>query len=144
MKVRPLRPEEAASVVDLWRLADATPSVTDSPEHILRAAGLERVAFQVAEIDGQLVGTIIATFDGWRGNIYRLAVHPAHRRRGVARRLVAAAEEAFARWGARRVTAMVEREHEWATAFWQAVGYREDPRFARFVRNLGAQPGAIE
>jgi ribosomal protein S18 acetylase RimI-like enzyme len=138
LKVRPLDPNEAQSVVELWRLADATPSVTDRPEHVRRAAGLDRVAFLVAEQDGLLVGTIIATFDGWRGNIYRLAVHPAHRRRGVARRLVAAAEEAFARWGARRMTALVVREHDRATAFWKAVGYREEPRFARFIRNVDA------
>jgi hypothetical protein len=30
----------------------------------------------VAEVEGQIVGSIIGTFDGWRGNIYRLAVHP--------------------------------------------------------------------
>jgi hypothetical protein len=39
--------------------------------------------------------------------------------------------------GARRVTALVERDHAWATAFWAAVGYGEDARMARYVRNLG-------
>jgi ribosomal protein S18 acetylase RimI-like enzyme len=41
----------------------------------------------VAEIDDKIVGSIIATFDGWRGIIYRLAVHPNVRRQGIARRL---------------------------------------------------------
>jgi hypothetical protein len=49
---------------------------------------------------------------------------------------VAAAEEAFAEWGARRVTAMVEKEHPWAVAFWTAVGYTDDVRIARFIRNF--------
>jgi len=31
-----------------------------------------------AEEEGHIVGTVIGGFDGWRGNIYRLAVHPEH------------------------------------------------------------------
>ena len=42
----------------------------------------------VAEVDVRVVGSIVGGFDGWRGNIYRLAVHPRFRRRGVARALV--------------------------------------------------------
>lgn len=42
----------------------------------------------------------------------------------------------------RRVTALVEREHGWATAFWEAVGFEFDPRMARYVRNLPCEePG---
>ncbi|MGO9498921.1 MAG: GNAT family N-acetyltransferase [Solirubrobacteraceae bacterium] len=48
----------------------------------------------MAESDeGELVGALIAGWDGWRGNMYRLAVGPDHRRRGVARRSLDAGEE---------------------------------------------------
>ncbi len=83
-----------------------------------------------------LAGSIIATFDGWRGHIYRLAVRPELRRRGIARQLVEAAHGAFETWGVRRITALVEKDHPWAVSFWQAVGYAPDDRICRFVRNL--------
>jgi ribosomal protein S18 acetylase RimI-like enzyme len=134
--VRRFATNEADALLDLWRSAEATPSLTDTPADIARVAENDRARCLVAEVEGQLVGSVIATFDGWRGYIYRLAVHPNHRRRGIARALVAAAEEAFAAWGARRVTAMVEKDHPWAVAFWQAVGYGHDARIARFIRNF--------
>ena len=88
------------------------------------------------EVEGQIVGSIIGTFDGWRGNIYRMAVRPNYRRRGIARALVAEVEKRLVRQGAKRITALVEKDHPWATSFWQAVGYGQDSRIVRHVRNL--------
>ena len=90
----------------------------------------------VAEQDGNFVGSVIGGFDGWRGNIYWLAVHPEYRRLGIARRLVAELELRLAAMGAKRITTLVENEHPWATLFWAAIGYNLDPGMARYVRNL--------
>jgi ribosomal protein S18 acetylase RimI-like enzyme len=134
--LRECRSADVGSVLDLWRQADATPSVTDNPDDLRRAVAESQAHVLVAEAEGRIVGSIIGTFDGWRGNIYRLAVHPATRRRGIGRALVAEVEKRLARQGARRITALVEKDHAWATAFWQAVGYDRDGRIARHVRSL--------
>ena len=42
--------------------------------------------------------------------------------------------------GAKRITALVERDHLWATGFWDAVGYGLDAGMARYVRNLQSTP----
>jgi ribosomal protein S18 acetylase RimI-like enzyme len=42
-------------------------------------------ALLVARIDGAIVGTMLGTFDGWRGHVYRLVVHPRTRRQGIGR-----------------------------------------------------------
>lgn len=90
----------------------------------------------VAVIDEHIVGSVIGGWDGWRGNVYRLAVTPEQRRKGIARRLVVEiTRELFAK-GATRVSALVEHEHKWAIDFWNSVsdlGYDRDPKFARYV-----------
>ena len=136
MVIRGCRDDEAEAVLALWREAAATPGVTDTAEDLRRALAHPWACVLVAEAAGRLVGTAIGAYDGWRGNIYRLAVHPRHRRRGYARALVRAAEQRLARWGARRITALVEQEHPWATGFWAAAGYAPDPRMRRYVRSL--------
>jgi ribosomal protein S18 acetylase RimI-like enzyme len=116
--------------------SEATPSVTDTAADLRRALAGSPAHVLVAEADGRIVGLVIGTFDGWRGNIYRLAVHPGYRGQGIARSLVAAAEERLSSQGAKRITALVEKDHPWAVGFWEAVGYGVDRRIERHVRNL--------
>jgi ribosomal protein S18 acetylase RimI-like enzyme len=134
--IRDCRPKDIEHVLALWREAEAIPSITDNTDDLRRAVADNPAHVLVAAVDGQLVGSIIGTFDGWRGNIYRLAVHPGYRRRGIARRLVAEVERRLVQEGAKRITALVEKNHPWATGFWEAVGYGADSRIVRHVRSL--------
>lgn len=68
--------------------------------------------------------------------MYRLAVDPGHRRRGIARRLVEAGESSLRERGARRITALLVSDDPEATALWKAAGYEHDERMGRFVKTL--------
>ena len=64
-------------------------------------------ALLLAEEDSLIVGSVIAAWDGWRGTIYRLAVAPSHRRGGLGRSLLRAAEERLRDLSAARLQAIV-------------------------------------
>ena len=83
-----------------------------------------------------LVGTVVAGWDGWRCHLYRLAVAPSHRRTGIGRALIAAAEERFRVLGGTRVDAMVLDDNEGAHAIWAARGYRRQDEWSRWVKPL--------
>jgi ribosomal protein S18 acetylase RimI-like enzyme len=134
--IRDCRVDEAEAVLALWRRAEATVSPTDTVADLHRAMTASPAVVLVADAEGEVIGSVIGSFDGWRGNIYRLAVHPDFRRHGIARALVREVEQRLVRQGARRITAWVEQEHPWAVEFWQAIGYKVDARMVRFVNDL--------
>lgn len=137
LHVRAARLEDVPEVLELWSLARSAHAATRD-----RSSDVERLVREmpgslvVAELDGVLVGVLIAAWDGWRGNMYRLAVSPDHRRQGVALKLVAAGEEQLRGNGARRVTALVADADDVAGALWEAAGYSRDTVIGRRVRNL--------
>ena len=122
----------------LWARARSEHATTaDRAEDIERLLNDTPSALLVAEAEGgTIVGVLIAGWDGWRGNMYRLAVHPDYRRHGIGRRLVAVGEEHLRRLGTRRVTALVGYDDAVAAAFWDAAGYPVDREIGRRVRNL--------
>jgi ribosomal protein S18 acetylase RimI-like enzyme len=134
--IRRASTSDIEGILALWRDASATPSVTDTADGLRRALSEPSLCMLVAEVDGALAGSIIGTFDGWRGNVYRLAVHPQRRRRGIARALVREVERWLTERGGKRVTALVEKDHPWAMGFWAAADYQLDGRIARYCRNL--------
>src|SRR5215813_5533473 len=134
MNIRRAQPADADALLQFWTEAGASLSTTDEVLYLRRAIENPAAALLIAEADGKTVGSILGTFDGWRGNLYRLVVHPQHRRRVIARALVRDIEDIFVAWGVRRITVLVEVDRPWATQFWQAVGY---PRDEHIVRHLG-------
>jgi ribosomal protein S18 acetylase RimI-like enzyme len=128
--------EDIDGVLDVWARAGANGALPDTPAALRALIDWNGDALVVAELDGELVGTLIAAWDGWRGNMYRLAVLPEHQQKGIAARLVEAARKRLYEQGARRVTALVREGDERATATWRSTGYGRDEDVARFVRNL--------
>ena len=121
----------------LWERAGAIASPTDTLDEVTRLVREHAGALLVALQEGAIVGSVIGGWDGWRGNIYRLAVAPEAQRAGLARRLVQEAERGLRAKGARRISALVERHEPHAVGFWDALaarGWRRDERMLRYVK----------
>ncbi|MFB6773128.1 GNAT family N-acetyltransferase [Streptomyces sp. NPDC056337] len=136
LQIRAAVPEDLDTVLAFWKVAAEGTSISDDREGVERLVARDPEALVLAERDGELVGTVIAGFDGWRCHLYRLAVHPEQRRRGVGTALLAAAEERFVRLGGRRGDAMVLRRNERAQHAWRAAGYAPEEQWRRWVKPL--------
>ncbi|MCR8941061.1 GNAT family N-acetyltransferase [Streptomyces sp. OUCMDZ-4982] len=123
-------------VLAFWKVSAEGTSISDDGDGVARLVERDPDALILAERDGELVGTVIAGFDGWRCHLYRLAVHPEQRRRGVGGALLAAAEERFAGLGGRRADAMVLNRNDLAHHAWRAAGYGPEPQWSRWVKHL--------
>jgi ribosomal protein S18 acetylase RimI-like enzyme len=135
--VRQAERDDVPEVLALWGAARSEHARTaDSADLVGWLIESSPAALLVAERDGAIVGTVIAGWDGWRGNLYRLAVDPAQRRAGIGVALTRAGESHLRECGARRVTALVALEDGNAGAFWDAAGYPHDEEIGRRVRNI--------
>lgn len=134
-QLRTARLDDVDGLIAFWRLAgenDARP--TDSTVAVRRLIESDPDALLVAAIDGLIVGTVIAGWDGWRAHLYRLAVHPDHRRQGIGRLLLNVAEARLEVLGASRLDAMVLDGNELGQSAWRARGYRRQAEWSRWVK----------
>ena len=81
----------------------------------------------VARVSGKVAGVVLGTYDGRRGWIHRLAVHPTNRRAGLASALVGELEQRFRDRGAPRINLLVMPDNADGLAFWQRLGYLPYP-----------------
>lgn len=136
MKLRPATNADVDVILALWRGAAAEPSVSDDADGIRGLLERDPEGLLVAEQDGHIVGTLAAAWDGWRGHLYRLAVHPDHRRRGIGGALVAEGEHRLRAKGARKIQGIVLADSAEARAFWETVGYVWDERVVRHAKTI--------
>lgn len=137
MEFQNATPDQAEQILRFWQESGASMSITDQAVHLRRVLMNPAAVLVLAVKNGETIGALLGTFDGWRGNMYRLVVHPKYRRQGIGRRLVRQVEQVFAQWGVQRVTVLIETGRPWAMQFWTAVGYPRDDRIVRHVGTLG-------
>ncbi|WP_327181828.1 GNAT family N-acetyltransferase [Streptomyces sp. NBC_01334] len=136
LRIRAAGPEDLDTVLAFWKTSAEGTSISDDRSGVERLVARDPGALILAERGGELAGTVIAGFDGWRCHLYRLAVHPDQRRQGIGSALLAAAEERFVRLGGRRGDAMVLTRNETAHHAWRAAGYAPEEKWRRWVKPL--------
>ncbi|GAA0524753.1 GNAT family N-acetyltransferase [Paractinoplanes ferrugineus] len=137
MILRRAAAHELGSILDFWAVAaenDNRP--VDSPAAVDALHQRDPDALIVAVDGEEIVGTVIAGWDGWRCHLYRLAVAPSRRREGIGRALIDAAERRFRALGGIRADAMVLDDNADAHGAWSAGGYRRQAEWSRWVKPL--------
>ena len=119
--------DDEAAIVELWQecglvgpwnnpLADIARKVADSPE-----------LFFTGRIDGKLVASCMAGYDGHRGWMYFLAVANSEQRKGLAAQIVAHVEAHLIELGCPKLELMVRDKNREVVAFYEAIGFTLDP-----------------
>lgn len=88
MEIRVFRQEDFEEVITLWERCDLLRPWNDPEMDIERKVTHDVSLFLVAEVSGEVVGTVMGGYDGHRGSAYYLGVHPEFRGRGIANALL--------------------------------------------------------
>ena len=129
--IRPAHDADRTTLARLWSESGLDVPADSEWASMIGGAGSQ---LHVAESAGIVVGVILATFDGRRAYIYRLAVDAGHRLGGVGAALVRDAEASLGRRGVCQVFAMVDQGNTSGMAFCEAMGYEANE--VAFVKEI--------
>lgn len=130
-------PEEIAEILGFWNdNAENGSRPTDTALAIRTLIEKDPDALILAVEGNEIVGTIVAGWNGWRSGLYRLAVREDRRNQGIGRLLVERALERFRSLGVSRVDAMVLDDNETAHTAWASYGFTRQNNWSRWVKNL--------
>jgi ribosomal protein S18 acetylase RimI-like enzyme len=128
MHIRTFQDADAAAVTALWREVFPHDPPHSAPDIVIRhKRAVQRELFFIAESDGALAGTVMAGYDGNRGWIYKLAVDPRQRRRGLGTALVRHAEAALRALDCPKINLQVRNSNAAVVAFYERLGYQVEP-----------------
>jgi len=133
--VRPYEPQDESAVVELWETVfPDDPPWNNPPDVIERKLSVQRELFLVCLSGGRLVGTVLAGFDGVRGWVHKVAAHPEFQRKGIASRLMKAAEEGLANIGCPKLNVQMRASNRSAVRFYESTGYTIEDRVSMSKR----------
>jgi len=98
--------------------------------------------FFVAVVDDAVVGTVLAGYDGHRGWLYAVAVHPQNRKQGLGKALVRFAEQALTARGCLKINLQIISDNASAAGFYESLGYAVEPRVS-MGKKLGQNPPSV-
>ena len=127
MQVRAFTPADSEAVVQLWQNCGLTRPWNDPYKDIARKLSVAPELFLLGcNAGGEVIASIMVGYEGHRGWINYLAVHPSQQRQGHARRLMQLAEQLLTERGCPKLNLQVRAGNEAVIAFYESLGYTDD------------------
>lgn len=126
LHIQPYREADERAVVGLWRESGLAVPWNDPVKDIARKLRVQRDLFLVGSLDGRIVATVMAGYEGHRGWINYLAVAPDCRRQGFGLRMMDAAEGRLGAMGCPKINLQIRRSNTPAVDFYRSIGFVED------------------
>ena len=124
LKIRPYHAKDEKDVIDLWIACGLVSPVNNPKLDIERKTKVNPELFLVGEIEGKVIASCMAGYEGHRGWINYLAVHPDCRRRGFARRIMAEAERLLRASGCAKINLLVRSSNAMVMEFYKNIGFQ--------------------
>ena len=127
IKIREFQIEDYDILVDLWQKTGLPYKAKgrDSRDKMKKEMEHGCAVFLLAEISGKLVGSVLATHDGRKGWINRVAVLQEYRNQGIAALLVREAEKRFYNLGIEIIACLIEGWNKTSMEVFPKLGYKK-------------------
>ncbi len=123
MKIRPFQIADEAAVIAVWRECELVRPWNDPHKDIQRKLSVRPDLFLVGEVDGRVIASLMAGYEGHRGWLNYLAVATAFQKRGYGRALVQEAERLLLAEGCPKINLQVRPTNLAVVEFYRKLGY---------------------
>ena len=114
------------ALIELWRKCNLVVPQNDPTEDIQKKLEFQPDLFLIALLDSKLIGSVIVGYEGHRGWLNYLAVHPDYRNRGYGKKLVERAIAELEKLGCLKLNVQVRESNISAVRFYEHLGFRDD------------------
>ncbi|MEE2776680.1 MAG: GNAT family acetyltransferase [Acidobacteriota bacterium] len=131
VEIRTYRSSDFDEIEALWtRVFPSTAPYHAAREVVRRMVDEAPDLFFVAALDGRLVGSVLAGWDGHRGWIYSMAVDPQRQRRGFGSKLLRHAVLALEQRGCPNVSLQIRADNDSVVQFYRRHGFDIEERIS--------------
>jgi len=131
MKIRPYQPQDKTGLIALWTKIFPAGSPHNDPQTSLdKKLRTDPDLLLVSVKDGLVIGSVMGGYDGHRGWIYSLAVHPSHRRSGIASALMRTIETKLKMRGCLKVNLQIVTSNAEVVTLYEKLGFKTEERIS--------------
>ena len=134
--IRPFKLEDKNSVVELWKICRLTRPWNNPEKDIERKLNVQSEMFLVLEIQRSIIGSVMAAYDGHRGVINYLAVHPGFQKKGYGKILMTHVEQELLNKGCPKINLLVRSDNLNVKRFYKGLHYDEQDDVKVFGKRL--------
>ena len=124
--IRPFQTEDEASVVSLWQLCELTVPWNNPYKDIARKLKVQPELFLVGMLDSLLIATVMGGYDGHRGWINYLVVHPDFRGQGYGKQVMGNIESELRKRGCPKINLQIRSGNARLMTYYQKLGFSDD------------------
>ncbi len=110
-------------LVALWKICDLTLGASDTVLELKRLLNANPTTCLICELNGEVIGGVMGGFDGRRGLVHHLAVHPAHRQKGIGKKLMFELDKRFRKLKVVKYSFWIEGRNRSLVRYYEALGY---------------------
>ena len=112
-----------AEVYSLWEACGISLGESDTKEEIDKFLRFNPTTCFIGKENGKIIANVLGGFDGRRGLVHHLCIHPDFRKNGYGSEIMTQLENAFRNLGVIKITFWVLESNKKVIKFYNQLGY---------------------
>ena len=124
--IRPFQTEDEDALVALWKMCELTVPWNNPHKDIARKLQVQPELFLVGILGNSLIATVMGGYEGHRGWINYLAVHPDFQGKKYGQEIMISVETLLREMGCPKINLQIRRGNDRIKSFYQKLGFSND------------------